>query len=53
MSADRVEFSGAMTALVTPFREDGSIDFEAYGQLVEKQIAGGNLRNLLQQAGER
>ncbi|MHC4916437.1 MAG: 4-hydroxy-tetrahydrodipicolinate synthase [Planctomycetota bacterium] len=41
MSADHVEFTGAMTALVTPFREDGSIDFDAYGQLVERQIAGG------------
>jgi 4-hydroxy-tetrahydrodipicolinate synthase len=34
--------SGAYTALVTPFSEDGStIDFEAFDALVEGQIAGG------------
>ncbi len=33
-------FSGAMTALVTPFR-DGQIDWDALAALVERQIAGG------------
>jgi 4-hydroxy-tetrahydrodipicolinate synthase len=34
--------SGAFTALVTPFSEDGTtIDFEAFDALVEGQIAGG------------
>ena len=32
---------GCGTALVTPFRKDGSIDDECYKKLVERQIAGG------------
>lgn len=34
-------FSGAGVALVTPFKDDKSIDFEALQRLVEHQIAGG------------
>jgi 4-hydroxy-tetrahydrodipicolinate synthase len=34
-------FSGSMTALITPFR-DGQLDAEAFGRLVEFQIAGGS-----------
>lgn len=38
----KLELGGAYTALVTPFTEDGSaVDFDAYEQLVEAQIAGG------------
>src|SRR5256885_17220141 len=34
--------SGAYTALVTPFSEDGTtLDFEAFDALVEGQIGGG------------
>src|SRR4051794_30944069 len=33
-------FSGAMTALITPFR-DGKIDYEALEKLIEFQIANG------------
>ncbi len=33
-------FRGAATALITPFR-DGRIDYEAFGALIERQIAGG------------
>jgi 4-hydroxy-tetrahydrodipicolinate synthase len=32
---------GCATALVTPFRRDGSIDEETFGKLVERQIKGG------------
>lgn len=32
---------GCATALVTPFRKDGSIDDECFGSLVERQIKGG------------
>jgi 4-hydroxy-tetrahydrodipicolinate synthase len=39
MSAAR--FEGTYTALVTPFREDESIDWEAFDALVEAQIEGG------------
>lgn len=35
------ELKGCGTALVTPFLEDGEIDYEAYGALVERQVAGG------------
>lgn len=34
-------FSGVYTALVTPFAQDGSVDFEKLAELVEFQIAGG------------
>src|SRR6478735_7549267 len=32
---------GCATALVTPFRKDGSLDQECYRRLVERQIKGG------------
>ncbi len=34
-------FRGSIVALVTPFREDESIDLEAYGRLIEFQIENG------------
>jgi 4-hydroxy-tetrahydrodipicolinate synthase len=34
-------FRGSMTALITPMREDGSLDEDAYRRLVEWQIAEG------------
>lgn len=33
--------SGCGTALVTPFREDGSVDYEAYDRMVERQVRAG------------
>ncbi len=41
MGTDSIEFTGAMTALVTPFKKDMSIDFDAFGELIELQIAAG------------
>ena len=34
-------FEGAGVALVTPFHEDGSVDYEKLKELVEFQIANG------------
>jgi len=34
-------FTGAATALVTPFHADGSVDYETFGKLIDWQIAGG------------
>lgn len=34
-------FKGAGVAIVTPFHEDGSINYEKFAELVEFQIAGG------------
>ncbi len=34
-------FSGVYTAIVTPFRQDGSVDGDALDRLVDAQIAGG------------
>lgn len=34
-------FRGAGVALITPFHEDKSVNYEMLGQLVERQIAGG------------
>jgi len=34
-------FHGTGTALATPFNDDGSIDFESLGRLIDAQIAGG------------
>jgi len=36
-----VEVKGVYTALVTPFDEGGEVDYEALGELLEKQIAAG------------
>ncbi|MFB6264731.1 MAG: 4-hydroxy-tetrahydrodipicolinate synthase [Bradymonadaceae bacterium] len=40
MSDFPVELNGAFTALITPF-QNGSVDHEAYAQLVERQIDNG------------
>lgn len=34
-------FTGACTALVTPFDQHGAINYEAFGRLIDAQIAGG------------
>ena len=34
-------FKGAYTAIITPFRRDGAVDYDRLRQLVEFQIAGG------------
>lgn len=34
-------FEGAATAIVTPMRADGSIDFDSFGRLIEWQISEG------------
>ncbi len=34
-------FKGAAVAIVTPFKEDGSINFGKYGELIDWQIANG------------
>lgn len=34
-------FTGAGVAIVTPFHEDGSVNYEKFAELVEEQIAGG------------
>ena len=33
-------FTGAGVAIITPFNEDGSVNFEAFGKIIEDQIAG-------------
>lgn len=37
----KILFTGAATALVTPFNNDGEIDFDTFGKIVEAQINGG------------
>lgn len=32
---------GSIAALVTPFKEDGSIDYESFDRLLDMHIAGG------------
>ena len=34
-------FTGAATALITPMRGDGSVDYEAFGRLIDWQVAEG------------
>ena len=34
-------FEGYITALVTPFSDNGSVDTNAYRQMIEHQIASG------------
>jgi 4-hydroxy-tetrahydrodipicolinate synthase len=39
--ASTIMFQGTYTAIVTPFQEDQSVDFDAFETLIEKQINGG------------
>ena len=39
--AQDVTLKGCGTALVTPFLPDGSVDYEAFAALVDRQVAGG------------
>ena len=34
-------FTGAGVAIVTPFKENGAVNYEKFGELIEEQIAGG------------
>ncbi len=34
-------FKGAATAIITPMHEDGSVDYESYGKIIDWQIAEG------------
>ena len=34
-------FKGAAVAITTPFKEDGSVDYESFGRHIEQQIEGG------------
>lgn len=34
-------FTGAGVAIITPFNEDGTINFDAFGKIIEDQILGG------------
>ncbi len=34
-------FTGAGVAIITPFNEDGTINFDAFGKIIEDQISGG------------
>lgn len=36
-----LDISGSITALATPFAEDGSLDLVAFGRLLDQQLAGG------------
>ena len=37
-------FKGAGVAIVTPMNEDGSVNYEKFGELIEFQIANGTDR---------
>lgn len=37
----KILFRGAGPALVTPFKSDGSVDYDAYAALVRRQVEGG------------
>ena len=34
-------WTGCLTALITPFRDGGAVDYDALGKIVEAQIAAG------------
>ncbi len=38
---DKMKLSGTITALITPFAKDGSVDYGKLKELVEAQVAGG------------
>lgn len=35
-----IVFTGAAVAIITPFKEDGTVDYDTFGQIIEDQIAG-------------
>ena len=35
-----IVFTGAAVAIITPFKEDGTVDFESFSKIIEDQIAG-------------
>ncbi len=35
-----IVFTGAAVAIITPFKEDGSVDFDTFGKIIEDQILG-------------
>ena len=35
-----IVFTGAAVAIITPFKEDGSVDYDTFGKIIEDQIAG-------------
>ncbi len=39
--APQSAFHGVLTALMTPMQPDGSVDYDAFGKLVQRQLAGG------------
>ena len=41
MADETTNFTGVFTALVTPFQRDGSVDFDAFRNLIDWQIASG------------
>lgn len=38
---EKLRLSGCGTALLTPFRKDGSVDYDAFSRLVDRQIEAG------------
>ena len=44
---------GSIVAMVTPFHEDGSVNFEVLTQLIERQIAAGTDGILVLEACKR
>ena len=34
-------FNGTATAMITPFKKDGSINFDAFAKMIEYQIENG------------
>ena len=39
---DEKALKGSFPPLVTPFKEDGSVDYDTYGKLVEFHVKGGS-----------
>ena len=39
---DEKALKGSFPPLVTPFKEDGSVDYDTYGKLVEFHVQGGS-----------
>ena len=35
-------FTGAGVAIITPFNEDGTVNYDAFGEIIEAQIKGGS-----------
>ena len=44
-------FTGAGVAIITPFKENGDVNYEKFAEIIEEQIAAGTVEIMLSDLG--